>query len=208
MWLSVASGVLIIRISPNDCKPICPQWVIDHLCPIWRLSSSGHRAGGADLEHQQGPGIHLDYSAQLFLRHLWNPKDLNFLCSRPGVPVVSCFQTFWDFSKFSHWLHLTSVPSWEVILVAGLWNMQLVSLTGSTELSPGLCLASVTWTHPFLWEVWGIIFLLSFSRKGWLGKQVNRGCPTVAERSCWPSPEIQTACPVLEMHIFCFFFKL
>lgn len=101
--------------------------------------------------------------------------SLQYACS----PCSLLFpKTYWGFSKFfSHWMFLTSLPGWEVILVTGLWNIQLVSPMGSVQLSPGLCLASVIRTHCFLGEVWGIIPLLSFPRRGWLGKQVDRGCP-------------------------------
>lgn len=45
----------------------------------------------ADSQDQQGPGIHLDYLVQLFLRPLVKPKDFKVLlhCSRPGGPAVS-----------------------------------------------------------------------------------------------------------------------
>lgn len=92
-------------------------------------------------------------------------------------------QTYWSFSKFSsHWLHLTSVPG------QGLWNMQLVSLMWSVELSPGLWLVSITWIHHLFYEVCDIVFLLNFPRKGWLRKPVSKASPVVAELSCWPSP--------------------
>lgn len=98
-------------------------------------------------------------------------------------------QTYWSFSKFSsHWLDLTSVPGREVILVTGLWNMQLVSLMWSVELSPGLWLVSITWIRHLFCEVCDIVFLLNFPRKGWLRKQVSKASPVVAELSCWPSP--------------------
>lgn len=62
--------------------------------------------------------------------------------------------------------------------------MQLGGLTGSADLSPGLRLASFTWTCHFICEVWDTAFLWSFPRKGWLGKQVDKGSTLVTELSC------------------------
>ena len=62
--------------------------------------------------------------------------------------------------------------------------MQLICLTGSEELSPGLSLLGLSYMDLFPLGSLGIIFLLSFPRKGWLGKQVYKGYLVVAELSC------------------------
>ena len=97
----------------------------------------------AETRHQHGPGIHPNQAGQRSWKHLrcpWSWKGL-LLGSRTEEPAVSwTHRLAGGFSKVpSHWRCLTTLPGCEVILVTGLWKMQLVSLIGSVVSSQWLC---------------------------------------------------------------------
>lgn len=95
-------------------------------------------------------------------------------------------QTSWSFSKVSpHWLHVASLPGWEIILATGLWKTRPAGLTGSAGLpqvsaSPplqGLVVSSVKCGAP--------CFFSASPEKDGLGNRPTKALP-VAELSSWP----------------------
>lgn len=93
----------------------------------------------------------------------------------------------WGFSKaLSHWLYLTSLPGWDVMLVTGLLKMQLVSLIRDAALSWCLFLALAKWTSLFFSAVWGIMFLLSlpFKNKKKCDIWIKWGMRTTRHKEC------------------------
>lgn len=152
--------------------------------PLLNLKTAWWWAWGCRAENQdrRGTGTQPPLSVQLLP---WYLPSLH--CCGPGH-LRSPVRTGWLGLLPGHLLCLclTSLPGREVILVTGLLRTQSVSLLGSAGLPRRLRLVLDKRNGLVLANVWGMVFLFSLPRKGWLVTPIDPGSPWL--RSCLVDP--------------------
>lgn len=110
----------------------------------------------------------------------------------------------WGFSKFpSCRLRQSWLSGWALTFVTGLLKMQLVSLIGCSVLSQHLRLLMATTNCLFFAKVSGMMLLRNLPREGWIVSVIDPGSSMAAELCCWATPDMQTACGLLQTAYIC-----